>query len=148
MIIGDSVHTMHVILGQVLNVPFIIKESFNPTPSRHDRLAHNAGSPSYVPERRSYLSDSMTFRERLKNMVLHWFRKYFDYKIFTEPVDLHVLKKHNIRPGANILQLISEAEMWICGSELVMDIVRPLSPHVKTVGSFLTGPANPLNEVT
>ena len=146
MITGDAIHTLHVFLNQVLGVPYIQIGLTTIAPLQHDRFAYNPCNPAYVPERLSFLSDTLTFRERLKNTLLYWLTGYFYYKYMLSPLD-EVLRKHNLRPDANIGQLIPEAELWIFNSDFVVDFPRPLSPHVKFVGGILTGHALPLSEV-
>ena len=146
MVVGDSVPLYQVILSQILKVPYIQLGLTPIAPSQHDRFADNPSNPAYVPERMSFLSDNMTFRERVKNTILYWVTGFFYYKYFLGPMD-GVLRKHNIRPDANFGQLLKEADMWIFNSDFVVDFARPLNPHVKFVGGVLTSPAKPLDEV-
>ena len=146
MIVGDTVPLYQVFLSQVLNVPYIQFGLTPIAPSQHDRFAYSPSNAAYVPERMSFLTDTMTFKERVKNTLLYWITSFFYEKYFLGPLD-DVLKKHNIRPDANFGQLMSEAQMWIFNSDFVVDFPRPLSPHVKFVGGVLSGPASPLDEV-
>ena len=57
-------------------------------PSQHDHFAQNPSSPACVPERLSFLSDTLTFRERPKNTLLYWLTGYFYYKYMLSPLDL------------------------------------------------------------
>ncbi|XP_033638168.1 UDP-glucuronosyltransferase 2C1-like isoform X2 [Asterias rubens] len=145
MIVGDTVPLYQVFLSQVLNVPYIQFGLTPIAPSQHDRFAYSPSNAAYVPERMSFLTDTMTFKERVKNTLLYWITSFFYEKYFLGPLD-DVLKKHNIRPDANFGQLMSEAQMWIFNSDFVVDFPRPLSPHVKFVGGVLSGPASPLDE--
>ena len=146
LIVGDVVQQLQVFLSQTLKVPFVEIGLTYAAPSKHDHFAHNPSNPAYVPERLSFLSDTLTFRERLKNTLLYWLTGYFYYKYMLSPLD-EVLRKHNLSPDAKIGQLIPVAELWIFNSDFVVDFPRPLSPHVKFVGGILTGHALPLSEV-
>ncbi|XP_071798796.1 UDP-glucuronosyltransferase 2A2-like [Asterias amurensis] len=146
MIVGDTVPLYQVTLSQLLKVPFINFGLLPMAPSQNDRFAYNPSNAAYVPERMSFLTDTMTFKERVKNTLLYWITSFFYYKYGLGPMD-DILQKHNIRPDANFGQLMSEAQMWIFNSDFVVDFPRPLSPHVKFVGGVMSGPASPLDEV-
>ncbi|XP_071798767.1 UDP-glucuronosyltransferase 2C1-like isoform X2 [Asterias amurensis] len=145
MIVGDTVPLYQVTLSQLLKVPFINFGLLPMAPSQNDRFAYNPSNAAYVPERMSFLSDTMTFKERVKNTLLYWITSFFYYKYCLGPMD-DILQKHNIRLDANFGQLMSEAQMWIFNSDFVVDFPRPLSPHVKFVGGVMSGPASPLDE--
>ncbi len=146
MIVGDTVPLYQVTLSQLLKVPYIHFGLLPLAPSQNDRFAYNPSNAAYVPERMSFLSDTMTFRERVKNTLLYWITSFFYYKYCLGPMD-DLLQKHDIRPDANFGQLMSEAQMWIFNSDFAVDFPRPLSPHVKFVGGGMSGPASPLDEV-
>ena len=137
MITGDVIHTLHVFLSHVLSVPYIQIGLTTIAPSQQDRFSYNPSNPAYVPEHLSFLSDTLTFRERLKNTLLYWLTGYFYYTYMLSPLDT-VLEKHSNRSDAYLGYLLPKAEMWIFNSDFVVDFSRPLSSHVKLVGGILT----------
>ncbi|XP_022100574.1 UDP-glucuronosyltransferase 2C1-like [Acanthaster planci] len=143
IIVGDTVYLCHPLLSQILSVPFIHIGLTTMVPSQHDIFAGNPVNPAYVPERTTELTDTMTFRQRLKNTAMYQIMKYL-YNKYVLQLYQNVQLSSNVKPDMTFRQLMSTAEMWIFSSNFLIDFPRPLPSHVVFVGGVLTGPPKPL----
>ncbi|XP_016060114.1 PREDICTED: UDP-glucuronosyltransferase 1-10-like [Miniopterus natalensis] len=100
---------------------------------------------SYVPRGFSALSDTMTFRERVRNHVIQ----------LEEHLICHYFFKTGLEVASEILQttvtasdLFSQPSIWLIRSDFVFDYPRPVMPNMIFIGGINCHPGKPLSQVS
>ncbi|XP_036774038.2 UDP-glucuronosyltransferase 2B31-like [Manis pentadactyla] len=144
VILADAVGPCGELLAQLLNTPLVytIRASAGYTFEKY-----GGGLPlpaSYVPVIFSELSDKMTFKERVKNMI---YVLYFDFwfQIFNEKRWNQFYSETLGRP-TTLYELMRKADIWLIRTYWDFDYPHPLLPNFQYVGGLHCKPAKPLPE--
>ncbi|NWV70860.1 UD16 glucuronosyltransferase, partial [Malurus elegans] len=88
---------------------------------------------SYVPRLFLYNSDSMTFSQRVKNMLVHLLELFYCKPIYDPFEDLayEVFKKK-----MTATELLSRASFWLMRYDFVFEFPRPVMPNMAFIGGI------------
>uniref|UniRef100_W5LUX4 UDP-glucuronosyltransferase n=1 Tax=Astyanax mexicanus TaxID=7994 RepID=W5LUX4_ASTMX len=129
-----------VVLGKYLGLPMVFNVRWITNGDGHFSIAP---SPlSYIPTIGSQVTDKMTFKNRLKNLLHYGIGQYIDH-ITTRPLYQDVISKF-IDPDSNIYSLIQGADLWLMRVDFVFEFPRPTMPNVVYMGGFQCKPSKPL----
>ncbi|NWV97663.1 UD11 glucuronosyltransferase, partial [Machaerirhynchus nigripectus] len=87
--------------------------------------------PSYVPRGFTQLTDHMTFLQRVKNL-LHDIPDLILCDFAFEPFSK--LASEFLQQDVTVLDLLSQASVWLVRLEFVLDYPRPLMPNIIPIG--------------
>ncbi|NWI89490.1 UD16 glucuronosyltransferase, partial [Pitta sordida] len=89
--------------------------------------------PSYIPRLFLYNSDTMTFAQRVKNMLVNVLELFYCKPIYAEVEELasEVLKKR-----VTATELVSRASFWLLRYDFVFEYPRPVMPNMAFVGGI------------
>ncbi|XP_066515504.1 UDP glucuronosyltransferase 5 family, polypeptide E1 [Hoplias malabaricus] len=129
-----------VVLGKYLGLPMVFNVRWITNAEGHFAIAP---SPlSYIPAIGSQVTDKMTFKNRLKNLLHFGIGLYIDH-ITTRPLYQDVISKF-IDPDENVYSLIQGADLWLMRVDFVFEFPRPTMPNVVYMGGFQCRPSKPL----
>ncbi|XP_065525750.1 UDP-glucuronosyltransferase 1A1-like isoform X4 [Lathamus discolor] len=141
-IMMDPVLPCGPILAEYLSLPSVY--FMRGLPCNLDYKAAQCPSPSsYVPKIFTYSSDNMTFAERVKNFLLGASEHVF--------CDLFYLNYKNLaseflRRKVTMLQLFSQASVYLMRYDFVFEYPRPIMPNMVYVGGINCKQKQPLSE--
>ncbi|XP_061114831.1 UDP glucuronosyltransferase 5 family, polypeptide E1 [Conger conger] len=128
------------VLGRYLGLPMVFNVRWITNADGHFAIAP---SPlSYVPTIGSFVSDRMTFANRLKNLLHYGIGVYLDL-VLTRPLYQGVCEEF-LGPDTNVYQIIQGADLWLMRVDFVFEFPRPTMPNVVYMGGFQCRPAQPL----
>ncbi|KAI5278850.1 Udp-Glucuronosyltransferase 2B4 [Manis pentadactyla] len=140
--LADAIGPCGELLAQLLNIPlvYIVRATAGYTFEKYS--GGLPFPPSYVPVILSELSDKMTFKERVKNMI---YVLYFDFwfQIFNEKRWNQFYSETLGRPTA-LYELMGKADMWVIRTYWDLEYPHPLLPNFQYVGGLHCTPAKPL----
>ncbi|NXI83547.1 UD11 glucuronosyltransferase, partial [Rhipidura dahli] len=87
--------------------------------------------PSYVPRAFSQLTDSMSFLQRVKNLLFdtqNLFLCDFAFEPFSK------LASEFLKREVTVLDLLRKGSVWLLRLEFVLDYPRPLMPNIIPIG--------------
>ncbi|NXF84152.1 UD16 glucuronosyltransferase, partial [Sclerurus mexicanus] len=89
--------------------------------------------PSYIPRFFLYNSDTMTFAQRVKNMLVHLLELFYCKPIYAKLEDLahEVLKKK-----VTATELLSRGAFWLMRYDFVFEFPRPVMPNMAFIGGI------------
>ncbi|NXK40971.1 UD16 glucuronosyltransferase, partial [Piprites chloris] len=89
--------------------------------------------PSYIPRFFLYHSDTMTFAQRVKNMLVHLLELFYCKPIYAKLEDLayEVLKKK-----VTATELLSRGSFWLMRYDFVFEFPRPVMPNMAFIGGI------------
>ncbi|XP_036435526.1 UDP glucuronosyltransferase 5 family, polypeptide E1 [Colossoma macropomum] len=129
-----------VVLGAYLGLPIALNVRWITNGEGHFAIAP---SPlSYIPTIGSEVTDKMTFKNRLKNLLHYGIGQYIDH-ITTRPLYQGVISEF-IGPDDSIYSLIQGADLWLMRVDFVFEFPRPTMPNVVYMGGFQCKPSKPL----
>ncbi|KAM9009848.1 UDP-glucuronosyltransferase 1A1-like isoform 1-T1 [Ara ararauna] len=141
-IMMDPVLPCGPVIAEYLSLPSVY--FMRGLPCNLDYRATQCPSPSsYVPKTFSYSSDNMTFAERVKNFLIgaseHVFCNlfYLNYKN---------LASEFLRREVTMLQLFSQASIYLMRYDFVFEYPRPIMPNMVYVGGINCKQKQPLSE--
>lgn len=140
LVFADAVRPCGELLAEILKVPLMYTLHI----SLGFGLEKYSGGlplpPSYVPV--SELSSSMTFMERVKNMM---YVLYFDfwYQMLNEKKWSQFYSEALGRP-TKIYELMAKAEIWLIRTYWDFQFPHPILPNFEFVGGLHCKPAEPL----
>lgn len=127
-------------LGSYLGLPTVLNVRWIMSREAHFTIAP---SPlSYIPAFGSEVSDQMTFRDRLKNLLHYALAQYLDHMVTGRAYQ--GLISEFIDPETNIFSLTQGADLWLMRVDFVFEFPRPTMPNVVYVGGFQCKPSRPL----
>ncbi|KAL2088266.1 hypothetical protein ACEWY4_015165 [Coilia grayii] len=140
LMITDPAWGAGIILAYHLQLPLVYNVRWITTGEGHLSLAP---SPfSYIPATGSGLSDTMTFSERVKNVLFHLLLKVQN-QIMLKPQYQAVCDKY-LTPKVDFFDLQQTADLWLMRVDFVFEFPRPTMPNVVYMGGFQCKPAKPL----
>ncbi|XP_037391596.1 UDP glucuronosyltransferase 5 family, polypeptide E1 [Pygocentrus nattereri] len=129
-----------VVLGAYLGLPIVLNVRWITNGEGHFAIAP---SPlSYIPTIGSEVTDKMTFKNKLKNLLHYGIGQYIDH-ITTRPLYQGVISEF-IDPDASIYSLIQGADLWLMRVDFVFEFPRPTMPNVVYMGGFQCKASKPL----
>ncbi|KAM9248076.1 UDP-glucuronosyltransferase 1A10-like isoform 1-T1 [Dugong dugon] len=130
------------IVAKYFSLPAV---AFSRGPFCH-HLEESTQSPSpvsYVPRGVSGLSDTMTFRERVWNQILH----------LEEHLFCHYFVKSGLETASEILQtpvtaydLYSHTSIWLLRTDFVLEYPKPVMPNMIYIGGINCNQRKPLSQ--
>ncbi|XP_061235182.1 UDP-glucuronosyltransferase 1A1-like isoform X5 [Neopsephotus bourkii] len=141
-IMMDPVLPCGPIVAEYLSLPSVY--FMRGLPCNLDYKATQCPSPSsYVPKIFTYSSDNMTFTERVKNFLIGASEHVF--------CDLFYLNYKNLaseflRREVTMLQLFSQASVYLMRYDFVFEYPRPIMPNMVYVGGINCKQKQPLSE--
>ncbi|NXN35790.1 UD16 glucuronosyltransferase, partial [Rhinoptilus africanus] len=89
--------------------------------------------PSYVPRLFLNNSDSMTFSQRVKNMLVHMLELVYCKPIFTQ---FEELAYEIIQKKMTATDLLSRGSVWLMRYDFVFEFPRPVMPNMVFIGGI------------
>ncbi|NXR15223.1 UD11 glucuronosyltransferase, partial [Semnornis frantzii] len=118
------------ILAEHLSVPSVF--FLRGVPCGFDLKATQCPNPpSYIPRLFTYLTDHMNFLHRVKNLLFelpNYFFCDFAFQPFAE------LASEFLHRDVSVLELLSQASIWLMRLDFVLDYPRPLMPNMIFIG--------------
>ncbi|XP_051865824.1 UDP-glucuronosyltransferase 2A1-like [Pristis pectinata] len=99
--------------------------------------------PSYVPVVGSWLTDTMSFSQRLSNTIQH----FMTIILVASMVEgnYQELCRRYLGPGTGLREVILAADLWLIRVDFVLEFPRPTIPSMVYMGGFQCRPASPLD---
>ncbi|XP_054975842.1 UDP-glucuronosyltransferase 1A9-like [Sorex araneus] len=98
---------------------------------------------SYVPRKLSALSDTMTFPERVRNLLVHVQEHLFCPNFLKTAVDVASgIFQTTITP----YDLYSQVSIWLIRTDFVLDYPKPVMPNMVFIGGISCHAGKPLTE--
>ncbi|KAI1889519.1 hypothetical protein AGOR_G00163710 [Albula goreensis] len=142
MILTDPAWGTGILLAHHLQLPLVYNVRWITSGEGHFAIAP---SPiSYIPMMGSGLSDKMTFRERVKNMLFYILALYNDRFVIKPSYQAFCDKFYY--PKVDFNDLVQAADLWLNRVDFVFEFPRPTMPNVVYMGGFQCKPAKPLPE--
>ncbi|NWI86801.1 UD16 glucuronosyltransferase, partial [Pitta sordida] len=141
-IMMDPVLPCGPILAEHLSLPTVY--FLRGLPCTLDYNAAQGPSPvSYVPRAFSTASDHMTFPERIKNFLLGLSEGVFCHLFYAE---YRNLASEFLQRDVTLLELFSQASVWLMRYDFVFEYPRPIMPNMVYVGGINCVQKKPLSE--
>uniref|UniRef100_A0A3P8YXG3 UDP-glucuronosyltransferase n=2 Tax=Esox lucius TaxID=8010 RepID=A0A3P8YXG3_ESOLU len=140
LVLTDPCWGTGVLMAHYLQLPLV----FN-VRGVNGRDGHQSIAPSptsYIPVTGSGFTDKMTYTDRVKNMLIHFFAQVH-YNFFVRPIYQALCEKY-FQTGVDFDELIQGADLWLMRVDFVFEFPRPTMPNVIYVGGFHCKPAKPL----
>ncbi|XP_049744815.1 UDP-glucuronosyltransferase 1A10-like [Elephas maximus indicus] len=100
---------------------------------------------SYVPRAFSVLSDTMTFRERVRNQILHLEERLFCHYLFKRGLEI---ASEILQTPVTAYDLYSHTSIWLLRTDFVFDYPKPVMPNMVFIGGINCIQGKPLPEVS
>ncbi|XP_022102115.1 UDP-glucuronosyltransferase 2B7-like [Acanthaster planci] len=135
MLVGDDCIPCVPMLAQALDIPFVLESNTFAVPTKHSAWTGLPINPSYIPERVMQLTDRMTFLQRLKNVLGHYYQTIVHFHLGVASfVGYDKLKvKYNIKPEVSTLESYKQALLYFMHGSFGLEFPRPLQPNIKYV---------------
>ncbi|NXM69539.1 UD16 glucuronosyltransferase, partial [Serilophus lunatus] len=141
-IMMDPVLPCGPILAEHLSLPSVY--FMRGLPCTLDYKAAQCPSPvSYVPKTFSYLSDHMTFPERVKNLLLGLSEDVLCHLFYSE---FRNLASEFLQRDVTMLELFSQASVWLMRYDFVFEYPHPIMPNMVYVGGINCMQKKPLSK--
>nr|XP_004673349.3 UDP-glucuronosyltransferase 1A7 [Jaculus jaculus] len=99
---------------------------------------------SYIPRLLSGFSDSMTFKERVLNQIMHLAKYLFCPYFYKTPIEL---ASEILQTPVTAYELFSHTSVWLLRTDFVLDFPRPVMPNIVFIGGINCHPGKPLPQV-
>ncbi|XP_030046399.1 UDP-glucuronosyltransferase 2A2 isoform X2 [Microcaecilia unicolor] len=144
LVLSDPLTLCGELLAEMLSIPFIYTIRFAEAHT-FERLCSMLPAPSsYVPGPMMGLTDTMSFTQRLKNMLFYLSQDvHFYYYVWEQwnQYYTHVLGK-----PTTFCEIMGKAEIWLIRTYWDFEYPRPFLPNFEFVGGLHCQPAKPLPE--
>ncbi|XP_066277196.1 UDP-glucuronosyltransferase 1A5-like [Branchiostoma lanceolatum] len=129
------------ILAAMLEIPNVA----HLVPMVHDSRATGVPCPiSYVPSPYSSFVDTMTFLERVQNVVSHLQTSAFLWLSASTHDEL--ARRHLGDGKATLIRAMSQTDLWLDNADPLLDSPQPSMPNIVQVGGFHVKNATALSE--
>ncbi|XP_055472448.1 LOW QUALITY PROTEIN: UDP-glucuronosyltransferase 1A8-like [Psammomys obesus] len=102
------------------------------------------GPLSYVPRYFSQSKDTMTFKERVWNHLLHIEERLFCPYFFKTATDI---ASEVLQTPVTMYDLYSPVSIWLLRTDFVLDFPRPVMPNMVFIGGLTCKQGKPLSKV-
>ncbi|XP_059134711.1 UDP-glucuronosyltransferase 1A7-like [Peromyscus eremicus] len=99
---------------------------------------------SYVPRLFSKFTDTMTFMERMSNIVFYMEEHAFCYYLFKTATDI---ASEVLQTPMTMEDLFSQVSIWLLRTDFVLDFPRPVMPNMVFIGGINCQQRKPLLKV-
>ncbi|XP_056334976.1 UDP glucuronosyltransferase 5 family, polypeptide F1 [Danio aesculapii] len=140
IMLTDPANGGGVVLAHYLHLPLVFNVQWTVHGEAHFAIAPSP--PSYVPFPLSQLTDSMSFPQRIYNVLFSTVRLF----LYRRTVGPHysALCNRLFGPDLDYFELFQAADIWLMRADFVFDFPRPTMPNVVYIGGFHCSPAKAL----
>nr|ACA57871.1 hypothetical protein [Plecturocebus moloch] len=96
---------------------------------------------SYVPRALLGFSDAMTFKERVRNHIMHLEEYLFCHHFFKTPIEV---ASEILQTTVTAYDLFSHTSIWLLRTDFVLDNPRPVMPNMVFIGGINCKQGKPL----
>lgn len=142
LVFADAIGNCGELLAEILKVPLVYTLRFSPGFGLEKYSGGLPLPPSYVPVVLSELNNSMTFMERVKNMI---YVLYFDfwYQLLNEK-KWDQFYSEVLGKTSKVYELMEKADIWLIRTYWDFQFPHPILPNFEFVGGLHCKPAKPL----
>ncbi|XP_061848640.1 UDP-glucuronosyltransferase 2A1 isoform X2 [Colius striatus] len=130
------------LFAEILGIPFIYTLRFSIGNTLERLCGRLPAPPSYVPAILSFLTDRMTFWERLRNILTYALQDVIYHYILWGGWDQYYSDVLG-RP-TTLCETMGKAEIWLIRTYWDFEFPRPFLPNFEFVGGLHCRPAKPL----
>ncbi|XP_072314919.1 UDP-glucuronosyltransferase 2C1-like [Eucyclogobius newberryi] len=144
LVLWDPMTPCGDLMARLLDLPLVIslRFSFGGVMERH--CGHAPLPPSYVPASPLTYSDSMTFTQRLTNVLTNLLSSAVSEVFWKLTLDNYY--SDVLGQSTTVCDTMGRADMWLIRTYWDIETPRPLPPNFHYVGGLHCKPANPLPE--
>ncbi|XP_039468426.1 UDP-glucuronosyltransferase 2C1-like isoform X2 [Oreochromis aureus] len=142
LVLTDPAWGAGILIAHVLKLPLIYNVRFATSGEGH--LAIAPSPLSYIPVTGSGLTDSMTFIQRVKNLICYVIWQAQD--IFLIRPQYQAVCNKFFGSDVTYSGLLHSADLWLMRVDFVFEFPRPTMPNVIYIGGFQCKPSEPLPE--
>nr|XP_014431439.1 UDP-glucuronosyltransferase 2A1 isoform X6 [Pelodiscus sinensis] len=143
VLLADPVCVCGDLIALKLRIPFMYSLRFTPASTVERHCGKMPAPPSYVPAALSELTDKLSFRERIKNIVSYRLQDYV-FQSYWGEWDLYY--SEILGKPTTLCETMGKAEMWLIRTYWDFEFPRPFLPNFEFVGGLHCQPAKPLPE--
>ncbi|KAM6461952.1 UDP-glucuronosyltransferase 1A1-like isoform 5-T7 [Liasis olivaceus] len=138
----DPVSPCGQIVAEYLSIPSLFY--LRGIPCGLDFEATKCPNPhSYIPKFYTGSTDHMTFNQRVKNFLVGSFQFMMCYFIYSP---FETLIKEFLHRDMTVLELYSQASIWLLRYDFVFEYPRPIMPNMVFIGGINCARENPLTQ--
>ncbi|NXS08507.1 UD16 glucuronosyltransferase, partial [Neodrepanis coruscans] len=89
--------------------------------------------PSYIPRLFLYNSDTMTFAQRVKNVLVHVLELFYCKPLYAE---IEELASEVLERKVTATELLSHGSVWLMRYDFVFEFPRPVMPNMAFIGGI------------
>ncbi|XP_062845164.1 UDP-glucuronosyltransferase 2A2-like isoform X7 [Trichomycterus rosablanca] len=132
------------LMADILELPRVISIRVTFAYSFECQCGQMPAPPSYVPAAgvQGHLTDHMTFKERVENVLMYMFHTAFFKMHFMFVIDKHLTKL--MGKPTTLCETMGKADIWLIRTYWDFEYPRPFLPNFKFVGGLHCKPAKPL----
>ncbi|XP_077332592.1 UDP-glucuronosyltransferase 2A1-like isoform X1 [Lithobates pipiens] len=143
VLLSDPVVMCGEVIALSLDIPFMYTLRFSPASAAERYCGHLPSVPSYNPAFLSELTDSMSFSERIENIVSYLIQDYIFHSVWSE-WDSYF--SDILGRPTTFCEIMGKAEIWLIRTYWDFEYPRPILPNFEYVGGLHCKPAKPLPE--
>ncbi|XP_038050212.1 UDP-glucuronosyltransferase 2C1-like [Patiria miniata] len=131
MLVTDDTAACGPLLAQALDIPFVHNSVFFAIPSKHGHWTGLPIEPSYIPARSTGFTNKMTFPQRVKNVLAHYFYGVVLFRLGMCNFDGYdkLKVKYNIKPEMSTLESYKQALLYFLHGSFAFEFARPMQPN-------------------
>ena len=135
-----------IIAHDILKVPFINTINGGYLGTRYSRWFNQPSPIAYIPEFLTKYTDTMTFPQRVKNMLTHLMSMFVYDHMLLGSMDREKARM-GLSPGVGTKEIISRSELFIFNWDFLIEFPRPVTPNVILIGGLTIAQPKPLSQV-
>ncbi|RXN28591.1 UDP-glucuronosyltransferase 2A1-like protein [Labeo rohita] len=129
------------IVAEELNVPLVYTFHVTNTYIVEQKCGQMPSPPSFIPGAMTKLTDKMSFRERIKNILFYCTQDVFSIVMWKRMDNYYT--EYFGRP-TSYCEMMGKADIWLIRTYWDFEFPRPFLPNIKYVGGLHCTPAKPL----
>ncbi|PKK21120.1 UDP-glucuronosyltransferase 2A2 isoform X1 [Columba livia] len=141
LVLSDPVTPCGELVALKLAIPFIYSLRFSPAFTLERHCGKIPTPPSYTPAALSELTDSMSFSQRIKNILSYHLQDYV-FQSYWGEWDVYYSKV--LGRTTTLCETMGKAEIWLIRTYWDFEFPRPFLPNFEFVGGLHCQPAKPL----
>ena len=146
LVVTDLFFPCDALISRFLDVKFVALTTSRAYPFMNKGMFGFPYEIAYVPELLSGLTETMSFGERIKNVVLRCAIRFILPAIaLSDFKDIQI--ENNIDMDESVLDVLGKASLWISYSDLSLDFPGPTMPNVVMIGGMAVKKAKALEKV-
>ncbi|XP_066483269.1 UDP-glucuronosyltransferase 2A2-like [Tiliqua scincoides] len=143
VLLADPVTICGDLVAVKLEIPFVYTLRFTPASTVERHCGKIPAPASYVPAALSELTDRLSFRERVKNMISYHVQDYVFQSYWGEWDSYY---SQILGRPTTLCEVMGKAEIWLIRTYWDFEFPRPFLPNFEFVGGLHCRPAKPLPE--